>query len=136
MLRVLLDTNVLLDLALRREPWLTEARSMWDARDAREIICYVPASALTDLYYISRKQVGNVQAGQVVRNCLANFEICTVNRLVLEYALTLPGNDFENNVMIACALAETVDLIVTRNVGDFKHSPIQAVEPPGVLKHL
>lgn len=57
MLRVSLDTNVLLDLTLRREPWLSEAQAMWDARDAHQIIGYVPASSLTDLYYISRKQI-------------------------------------------------------------------------------
>ena len=136
MLRVLLDTNVLLDLALRREPWLTEAQTMWDARDAHQIICYVPASSLTDLYYISRKQIGNTQARDVLHYCLANFEICAVNRLIVEFALTLPGNDVEDNVIISCALNEALDLIVTRNVSDFKHSPIQAVKPPDVLKHL
>ena len=136
MLRVLLDTNVVLDLTLRREPWLTEARAMWDVRDTRQIICYVPASTLTDLYYISRKKVGNAQARETLRYCLANFEICTVNRLVIEHALSLPGNDVEDNVIISCALAEALDLIVTRNVSDFSHSPIQAVEPPEIVNHL
>lgn len=136
MLRVLLDTNVLLDLTLRREPWLTQAKAMWDARDARQISCYVPASSLTDIYYISRKQIGNDQAKSALEYCLVNFEICAVNRLVIEHALSLPGNDVEDNVIISCALAEAIDLIVTRNIGDFTHSPIQAVEPPEVLKHL
>lgn len=136
MLRVLLDTNVLLDLTLRREPWLTQAQAMWDARDARQITCYVPASSLTDIYYISRKQIGNAQAKSALEYCLANFEVCAVNRLTIEHALTLPGNDVEDNVIISCALAEALDLIVTRNVADFAHSPIQAVEPPDVLKHL
>lgn len=89
---------------------------MWDARDALQVICYVPASALTDLYYIGRKQIGNMQARDTLRYCLANFEICTVNRLIVEFALTLPGNDVEDNVIISCALNEALDLIVTRNV--------------------
>lgn len=109
---------------------------MWDARDARQIVCYVPASSLTDIYYISRKQIGNALAKSALEYCLANFEVCAVNRLVIEYALTLPGNDVEDNVIISCALAEALDLIVTRNIGDFTHSPISAVEPRDVLKHL
>lgn len=133
---MLLDTNILLDLTLRREPWLTQARAMWDARDAQQITCYVPASSLTDVYYVSRKQIGNAQAKSALEYCLANFEVCTVNRLTIEHALTLPGNDVEDNVIISCALAEALDLIVTRNVGDFAHSPIQAVEPPNVVNHL
>ncbi len=136
MLRVLLDTNVLLDLALWRDPGLTEAQTMWYARDAHQVICYVPASSLTDLYYISRKQIGNMQARDSLRYCLANFEICAVDRPIIELALTLPGNDVEDNVIISCALSEALDFIVTRNTSDFQHSPIQAVEPPDVIKHL
>lgn len=109
---------------------------MWDARDARQIICYVPASTRTDIYYISRKQIGNTLARDAIRYCLTNFEICTIDRLVVANALMLPGNDVEDNVIISCAVAEALDLIVTRNVGDFGHSPIPAVEPPDTLKHL
>ena len=136
MLRVLLDTNILLDLTLRREPWLTEAQVMWNARDARQIVCYVPASALTDLYYISRKHIGNTRARDALHYCLANFEICAIHRLIVEHALTLPGNDVEDNIIIACALAEALDLIVTRNVSDFQHAPIQAIEPTDILTYL
>lgn len=136
MLRVLLDTNVLLDLALRREPWLTQAQPMWDARDSHEVVCYVPASALTDLYYISRKHIGNAQAKNTLHFCMANFEICTVSRLTVEQALTLPSDDVEDNVIISCALAEALDLIITRNIADFRHSPIQAIEPPDIVRYL
>ncbi len=135
-LRVLLDTNVILDLVLRREPWLSQAQAMWDVRDAKQITCYVPASSLTDVFYISRKQIGNDQAKHALRYCLANFEIVTVSRLLIEHALTLAGNDVEDNVLISCALAEALDLIVTRDVGDFSHSPIKAIEPSDVVRHL
>lgn len=49
-LHVLVDTNVMVDLILAREPWFGQARPMWDARDASQIECAIPASTLTDLY--------------------------------------------------------------------------------------
>jgi hypothetical protein len=57
-LRVLADTNVVLDQLLRREPWFTEAQPFWQARDAGQVIAYLPSSVLTDIFHISRRQVG------------------------------------------------------------------------------
>ena len=97
-IRVLLDTNVALDLFLEREPWFTQARPLWDAREAGQLIACLSASTLTDIYYISRKQVSVERAKQVVEVCLQGFEIIPVDLAVLQTALTLQGNDFEDNV--------------------------------------
>jgi predicted nucleic acid-binding protein len=135
-LHVLVDTNVVLDLLLARQPWLTEAQSMWEARDAGGLFAHVPASALTDIFYICRKVVGVNQAKRAVDACLQGFTIITVTRHILAMALALPGSDFEDNVQIACAQSAGLDLIVTRNVADFVHSPILAVEPFAAVCHV
>jgi predicted nucleic acid-binding protein len=135
-IRVLLDTNVALDLFLEREPWFTQARPLWDAREAGQLIACLSASALTDVYYISRKQVDVERAKQVVEVCLHGFEIIPVDLAVLQTALTLPGNDFEDNVQIACALARGIDLIVTRDIQGFQHSSVPAIEPASIADHL
>ncbi len=135
-LNVLIDTNVALDLLLRREPWLTQARPMWDARDAGNLFAYLPASVLTEVFYICRRQVGADQAKRAVEACLHGFTILAVDRALMESALTLLGNDFEDNVQIVCAQSATLDLIVTRNTSDFGHSPIPAVKPLDIVRYL
>ena len=135
-LHVLVDTNVVLDLLLAREPWLSDAQPMWDARDAGYLFVYLSASVLTDIFYICRKQVRPDRAKQAVEACLLGFAIIGVDRPVIAAALSLPGNDFEDNVQIACAQSAGLGFIVTRNTTDFAHSPIPALEPPAVISHL
>ncbi|MGH2409672.1 MAG: PIN domain-containing protein [Chloroflexota bacterium] len=135
-LHVLVDTNVVLDLLLARYPWLTDAQPMWDAHDAGHLVVYLPASALTDVYYVCRKLVGADRARQAVEACLQAFSILAVNRVILSAALSLPGRDFEDNVQIACAQGASLSLIVTRDIDGFAHSPILAVAPSDVLGRL
>lgn len=99
----LVDTNVSLDLLLEREPWLSQARPLWDARDAGNLFVFLPASVLTDIFYICRKQVGFNRAKQAVQACMQGFAIIAVDRSIVAAALALPGDDFEDNVQIACA---------------------------------
>lgn len=131
-----MDTNVILVLMLRREPWLTQAQDLINARDAGRVVGYLPSSALTDIFYISRRLVGIERAFDVVDNCLEDFELLAVDRPLIESARRLPGSDFEDNVQIACAVAAGLDLIVTRNRADFMHSPVPAIEPLAISQHL
>lgn len=133
---VLVDTNVVLDLVLAREPWATQAKPLWDARDAGKLITYLPASVLTDIFYICRKQIGVDRAKVVIEECLRRFVILTVDLVLMRTALSLPGSDFEDNVQIACAQSAALDLIVTRNTADFTHSPVPALDPPALIARL
>ncbi len=132
---MLLDTNVVLDLMLRRAPWADQAQPLVDAREAGQLIGYLPASVLTDIF-VSRRLIGVDRAFEVVDRCLEDFELLPVDRTIIEAARRLPGNDFEDNVQIAGVLAAGLDLIVTRDIGGFAHSPIPAVEPPDVPEYL
>lgn len=136
--RVLLDTNVVLDVLLRRQPWLTEAQPMWEARDAGTIIACLPVSALTNLYYIGRKQVGHEQIMTGIRFCVTNFELVSLERQDAEQALELSGPDFEDNLQIACAVRVGVLFIVTRDPADFAGAPapLRVGDPPALMRFL
>jgi len=135
-MRILLDTNVVLDVLLRREPWHAEASALWRAVDDGQLTAYVPASAITDIYYIARKLTDNVRARQSVQICLDAFHVGTIDRSVLERAQALSGSDFEDNVQIACAEANGLDAIVTRDPDDYEGSPIAVWSPAQCLKNL
>ena len=135
-LRVLADTNVILDWLFERKPWMDEAQPLWDARSAGDVIMHVPASTLTDIFYIGRKLTNIPMAFTGIDRVFAAFNILPVNAQLLRNARTLPGNDFEDNVQIACAQAANIDPIVTRNTSDFAHAPIPTVEPPAITNYL
>jgi predicted nucleic acid-binding protein len=135
-LRALLDTNVVLDWLLDRKPWSDEAQPLWDGRDAGAIVGYLPASVLTDIFYVARRQIGIPGALDALDRCLAAFEVLAVDKALLLRARTLLGSDFEDNVQIACAQTAGLDLIVTRNTSDFAHASLPVIEPPAVVGYL
>lgn len=135
-LRVLIDTNVALDWLLVRKPWSDDAKPLWDARNAGRLIAYMPASAVTDVFYIGRRLTSVAQAFADIDRILSAFAIIGVNDQTLRAARALTGNDFEDNVQITCARALRLDLIVTRNTSDFSHSPVPAIEPSAIIQYL
>jgi len=132
-MRVLIDTNIVLDVLLDRAPWADAASQIWDACDSGRLAGYLPASALTDIFYIARRAT-NISTAQVaVGLCLATFALCPVDRPTPEQATTLQGGDFEDNVQIACAVLGNCDAIVTRNPRDFAASPLPVRSPDELL---
>jgi predicted nucleic acid-binding protein len=135
-MRVLFDTNIVLDVLLSRSPWAEAADSLWHANDVGALSGYVVASALTDIYYIARKIKGRETAREAIRICLEAFNICAVDREVLELAHTSSGDDFEDNVLIACAQIYGIDVIATRDMSGFSSAPIPAQLPQDILSSL
>ena len=135
-MHILFDINIVLDVLLKRKPWVTEAAVVWRANDDGQIVGYILASAMTDIFYIARRLAGLELARTTVHTCLEAFEICTVDRQTLEQAEALPGNDFEDNLQIACASITGIDAIVTRDKHGFKAATIPVWTPAELLTQL
>ena len=136
MMRVLLDTNVLLDALLQRAPWHVEADAILQAATRGEVIGAVTPISLANMFYVGRRIVGTERARREVRTSLAVFEILATNRETLLQADVLPGPDFEDNIQIAAAVAAGVDAIVTRDPADFSASPVTVLTPAQLLALL
>ena len=135
-MRVLLDTNVLLDVLLNRAPWATESSAVWQAHEDGRITGHVMACAIADIFYIARKLAHLETAHQAVRLCLETFEICAVDRQALEQAQSLPGSDFEDNLQIACASIAGLDGIVTRDKDGFEAAPLAVLTSAELLAKI
>lgn len=84
--RALIDTNVVLDLLLRREPWATQAQPLVGASAAGQVISFVPTSALTDVFHIGRRLVGIERAFDAIDRCLTDFQVLSGDRAIIEVA--------------------------------------------------
>ncbi|MCC6189069.1 MAG: PIN domain-containing protein [Anaerolineales bacterium] len=135
-MRVLLDTNIILDVLLRREPWRAEADALWQANDIGRLTAYLTATTLTDIYYVARKATDVSRARQALQLCLDVFEIAPVHRITLERAQQMPGADFEDNVQIACAEAGALDALVTRDKASFSAASLPVLTPAECLRQL
>ncbi len=136
-MKVLIDTNVALDFLLQREPFFADAEQLFQAISSGAIVGYVTATTLTDIFYIARKQTRSIeQARQAISEILTVMEIGSVNRAVLELALNSGLSDFEDAVQIFCAVAQSLDAIVTRDAQGFLSSPIPALSIQDLLQQI
>lgn len=135
-LSVLLDINVLLDVFLVRAPWFADAQALWTAHHHRRLVGHIAAHGVTNLFYIARKIIGLEKAREAVRLSLQTFEVIPIGRPELELADSLPGNDIEDNLVLACASLAGLDAIVTRDPRGFTGSPIAILSPADVLAQL
>ncbi|MHC1726682.1 MAG: PIN domain-containing protein [Syntrophobacteraceae bacterium] len=131
-MRVLFDTDVVLDLLLDREPFSLDAARCFSNVEAGEIEGWLCGTTLTTIHYLIRKSVGATKAREGVSLLLSLFEIAPVNKTALERALHLPFKDFEDAVLHESARLVNAEVIVTRNTAAFKHSNIP-VRMPGQI---
>ena len=136
MIHALLDTNVVLDALLDRTPWNIQANAIWQAQLDKQFIAYVTATTLTDIFYISRRYGGLEKAWRLVHAVLNQVPIISVGPRELKLATTLAGNDFEDNLQIACAMFIQLDVIVTRNLSGFSVDNVQILTPQQMLLRL
>ncbi len=121
-MKVLLDTNIILDFALERQPWFTNSEQIIYFAEQKLIVGYVSASTISDLYYIIRKSQGKELAIEFIVNLTTICQIAAVDSLVISMALNVNFKDFEDAIQYSTAVVNNLDAIVTRNPQDF---PVQ-----------
>ena len=136
-MRVLIDTNIVLDFLLQRESFFQDAELLFQAIDVGQVVGYVTATTLTDIFYISRRHTRSVeQARQAVLETLTAMLICPIDRSVLESAFNSGLADFEDAVQIFSAVAQGLDAILTRDTQGFLSSPIPVLSIQDLLQQL
>ncbi|BAU13488.1 hypothetical protein LEP3755_40270 [Leptolyngbya sp. NIES-3755] len=136
-MRILLDTNIILDFFLEREPFYLESRQLFDAIADDRVEGFFSASSATDIFYICRRQTqSRDEARQILQRTLALLTACPVTQLILEAAFDSRLADFEDAGQIASALAEELDAIITRNPRDFQTTLIPVLSIADLLQQL
>lgn len=121
-MKILLDTNVILDIALQREPFVAHAIDVLRIAQHRRFALFVTATTITDLYYIARKAKGRENALGFLRELLQFVEVAGVDRQVIVDALQSDMIDFEDAVQDYAAQRAGITMIITRNQADFTQS--------------
>jgi predicted nucleic acid-binding protein len=134
--KVLLDTNIILDVVLAREPYVAVAKQLFASIENGLLTGYLCATTVTTIDYLATKVVGAPQAQQEIQKLLNLFEIAPVNRAVLEAALATGFADFEDAVLYESARQIGVAAIITRNAKDFKQATLPIYSPLEIAQAL
>jgi len=133
-MKLLIDTNVILDALMNRGTWASSAHSLLVKIAEETVEGYVTANTITDLYYLLRKYFQDKsKAKQVLMDLTESIKILDVNSKDCERAFTLDVSDFEDALIISCAVRHNIDYIVTRNLVDFKNSLVKSIETSAIL---
>ena len=132
-MRVLIDTNVVLDVLLDRRPFAEAATQIFALIEESKIEGYLCATTVTTVDYLLSQALQPKSARVALQRLLGLFEIAPVNRPVLEQALRSDISDFEDAVIEQAACLVSADAIVTRNLADFEKSSVTAFDPPELI---
>ena len=134
-MKILVDTNVIIDALTGREPFREAAEQIFILAANQIEDMYITASSATDIYYLIRKHLHNAdQAKNVMSKLYELFYILDVASEDCQEALLSKVKDYEDAVIASCASRNQMDYIVTRNIRDYKHSKIKALLPDELLK--
>jgi len=134
--KVLFDTNVILDFLFDREPFSDPAAELFMLVQKNEIKGFLCATTITTIFYIASKIIGSKSAIKQIKRLLKLFDIAKVDGLILAAATISGFKDFEDAVLYESALSVQAHGIVTPNPGDFKKAKIQIYSPTELLYTL
>jgi predicted nucleic acid-binding protein len=136
-MKVLIDTNVILDFLLRREPYYQSAAQVNILSEKGYIRSYISASAVTDIFYVAKKELKSKDTAiELINNLLKTIRVASVTERDIHEALSLNWDDFEDSVQYITGKSISVDHIITRNPKDFTGSQIGVISPEVFLDKL
>ena len=134
---LLIDSNVVLDVILNREPFFNHSEKVLRLGVSADINAYISAAAVTDIYYISYR---TLRDNELVYNWLLRIfsftKLISVKPEHIHNAVNLHWKDFEDAVQYSVAKFNGLDGIVTRNMKGFKDSDVKIFTPEEIIKFL
>lgn len=135
MKKIFLDTNVVIDLLDKREPFYVEAVAIFTLAYKKKVTLFVSPMTYATASYLLRKH-GQERMRLLLRNFRQLSKVTTANEKIVDDALASSFTDYEDALQYYSALNKNVDVIVTRNVKDFACSKLPVMTPIEFLSRL
>lgn len=136
-MKILVDTNVIIDALTSREPWNENAEKIFIMAANNIVEMNITASSATDIYYLVRKYMHNTEtAKQIMGKLYSLAGILDVTEADCIEALASPISDYEDAVIEQVARRTRIDYIVTRNQKDYKEGIIKVMLPNEFIKFM
>lgn len=136
-MKILIDTNVILDMLAKREPFFSDAAKVIFLAAEEKIEGYITANTVTDIYYIAVKHYMNKsEAREMIQKLLKLVGVIDVGHRDCIKAFELPLEDYEDALLVVCAKRIRADYIVTRDINHFRESPVPPILPEVFLRNF
>ena len=135
-MKLLIDVNIVLDVAFGRQPWAGDAALLLAEIVGGRAEGLVAGHTITTIHYIVAKEKGRQTAAAAITDLLRIVTVVPLETADFHQALVLGLNDFEDAVQATAAMKVGADYVVTRNGKDFRGAPVEARTPAEVLALL
>jgi predicted nucleic acid-binding protein len=132
--KVFVDSDIILDLLCRREPFYQYAAEVFTLSDMKKIELYTTSLVFANVFYILRKILGIEKAKELLRKLRIMISIVPIEEKIVDLALNSKFSDFEDGLQYFTARENKIGMILTRNVKDYKEKDILIQTPQEYLK--
>ena len=137
MKKLFIDTNIVIDLLAKREPFYAQAATLFSMADRGKIKLFVSALSFANTNYILLREMKAETARLILRKLKLLVEVTDLNEKILELALNDSDfKDFEDAIQYYSSIENDIDVIITRNLKDFKRSKIPVLTADQCLIQL
>jgi PIN domain. len=132
---IFIDTDVIIDFLIDREPHSREAAIIFTLIEQKKLKGYVSSLTFSNLYYILRKIESHNKVIAKLDSISRLLTILKVDQQIIKHAIESGFPDFEDSIQYNCALDyKKIDVLITRNIKDYKGSQIPVMTPAIYLK--
>jgi len=124
MKKLLVDTNIIIDLLAKREEFYEPAAQLFSLADQKKVELYVCSLSFANAHYILNRQLKESKVREILRKLKVIVQVISLDSKVLDKALNSDFKDFEDAIQYYAAMESDIDIIITRNLKDFKKSNI------------
>lgn len=135
-MRILIDTNVILDVLCARENFLAASSMVWKYCETKKLEGYISALSVPNIVYILRKELTPEKTQQIIEQLFLIFAVADLKSEDLKKAAQMKTSDYEDALQMTCAARLKADFIITRNIRDFINSRVPAVKPSELLEKI
>lgn len=133
MTRVFVDTDVCLDLLAGRKPFHASAQRLFSLADKGKLKIFVSAISFANIDYLLRKQYSGSGSRKILGNFKTLVHVLPVDNKSIDLAIASEFTDFEDAIQNSVAMEHGLNILITRNIKDFKKSTLQVLSPDSFL---
>ncbi|SIS80257.1 type II toxin-antitoxin system VapC family toxin [Belliella pelovolcani] len=135
--KLFLDSDVVIDFFTDREPHVNPASELFELNEQGNVRLYLSAVSINNIYYIVRRFLGNKKTLDVIETLTEMTEIVGTTKKEIIQALKNNFTDYEDSIQYSSALTiKDLDVIITRNIKDYRNSSIAVMTPSSFLKMI
>ena len=135
-MKILIDTNVILDVLCNRTDFVEDSLKVFKYCEVNQITGCISAMSVPNIVYIMRKELDSERIKEILTVLTSLFTVVDLRETDLLKAADLDFADYEDALQSVCATRVKANYIVTRNIKDFKNSPVPAIKPSELFERI